>query len=138
EGNVVASFNRDMVLNQYNPIVEAEKDERHRSTANLFQKILEERTGVSQYINEGESLYAAYNPIGRTNWILIMAANRDEVLSEIPALQKIIIALTIAILLIGIIITYIIGNSIINPILRTVIHAKEIANLELRREVPEH
>ena len=137
KGTVVAHPDRELVLDQFNPIEKAKEGENHRSIADLFEKILSENVGVSTYNFRGNDLYAAYTPIEGTDWNFIVTANQKEVLSSIPALQKVIITFTGGVLLISIIITYIIGSSIANPIINAVEHSREIANLDITRNVSE-
>lgn len=88
EGTIVAYTDRGRVFDRWNPIKEATEDETQRPIAELFEKILAEKTGISKYSFEGKDLYAAYEPIPGTDWILVNIADENEVLSAIPALQK--------------------------------------------------
>ena len=72
QGVTVAHPDKEKVLAQYNPIDEAENDESLSSLANLFEKILEEKTGIQHYSYLGNKLYAGYHPltvpIGSLQW----------------------------------------------------------------------
>ena len=59
-------------------------------------------------------------------------------LSEIPVLQRNIILLAAAILLISIIIIYIIGHSITKPVIGVVKHSEKIASLDITQDVDEN
>jgi methyl-accepting chemotaxis protein len=137
KGNVVAHKDRDKVLNQFNPIEEAKKDESLKSLAIQIEKILEEKTGIGSYTLEGNDLYAAYSPIKGSNWILVIAANENEVLSSIFSLRNAIIIIMIVILLVSIVITYVLGHSISKPIIEAVKHTEKIANLDISQDVPQ-
>lgn len=134
-GTVVGHPDRDKVLNQFNPIEEVKSNESLRSLATLFEKVLTEKTGISSYFFEGNDLYAAYAPIKGTNWIFIITANEQEVLSAIPSLQKTIIFLMVVILIVSIAITYLIGNSITKPIIKIVKQSEKIANLDITENI---
>lgn len=134
-GNIVAHPEVTKVLNQYNPIIEAKNDESHKSLAELFERILEEKTGVSNYIFEGKNQYAGYVPVEGSNWTFIIAADEDEVLAAIPELQKNIIMVTVVILIISIVITFIVGNSITGPIIKAVEYSEAIANFDITRDI---
>lgn len=56
KGTLIAYQDRDLVLDQYNPFEELEKDESHRTTAHLFNKILSEKTGISHYNYQGQDM----------------------------------------------------------------------------------
>lgn len=136
-GTVVGHPDRDKVLNQFDPIEEVKSNESLRSLATLFEKVLAEKTGISSYFFEGKDLYAAYAPIKGTNWIFIITANEQEVLSAIPSLQKTIISLMVVILIVSIAITYLIGNSITKPIIKIVKQSEKIANLDITENISE-
>jgi methyl-accepting chemotaxis protein len=82
-------------------------------------------------------LYAAYSPIKGSNWILVIAANENEVLSSIFSLRNAIIIIMIVILLVSIVITYVLGHSISKPIIEAVKHTEKIANLDISQDVPQ-
>lgn len=137
EGIVVGHKDRDKVLNQYNPIEEAKTDKNQQSVATLFETILAEKEGVSDYKFNGQNLYAGYSPIGGSNWILVITADSDEVLSVIPKMRKGMMISIAVILLVSILITYFIGNSIATPIILAVKHSEKISNLDLTQDVSE-
>lgn len=136
EGTVVAHPTRDRVINQFNPIHEAEKDIELKTVAEVFKTILMEKTGTNNYIFNGNSLYAGYAPIKGTDWTIIITANKDEVLAALPGLQRKIAILALIILLISVIICYGIGTSIVKPILATIKHSQKIASLDITENIP--
>ena len=137
EGIVVGHKDREKVFDQYNPIEEAKNDKNQQSVATLFETILNERIGISNYKFNGEDLYAGYSPIEGSNWILVVTANADEVLSTIPKMRNGIIISIAIILLISIAVTYFIGSSIAKPIILAVEHSNRIAALDLTQDLPE-
>ena len=136
-GTIVAHPDREKVLNQFNPIEEVKTDESQKSVATLFEKIVKEKTGVSKYSYKGNDLYAGYAPVKGTDWIIVITANKNEILSAIPTLQKNILLVMAIILLASIAIVYLIGNSIAKPIIEAVKHTEKIANLDITQEVPQ-
>jgi methyl-accepting chemotaxis protein len=137
KGIVIAHPDREKVLKQFNPIEEVKNDKNLTSLATLFQKILTEKSGVSTYSFESNDMYAGYSSIKGTDWIFVIAANEEEVLSAVPALVTIILTVTIVILLISIVATYIIGDSMTKPIIRTIQHSEKIANLDITENIDE-
>lgn len=135
KGTVVAHPEREKVLNQFNPIEESKNDESLESLSALFDKILSEKKGISNYSYASNDLYAGYASIEGTDWIFIITANQIEVLSSIPDLVSIIVKFMIYILVISIIFTYLIGNSITNPIIRVVGYSKNIADLDITEDI---
>ncbi|MCT8140036.1 methyl-accepting chemotaxis protein [Anaerobacillus sp. CMMVII] len=133
-GTVIAHPNRDMVTDQFNPI--GAQDET-KSVGELFTKILEEKSGVNDYYYNGNHLYAGYAPIENTNWTLVITAFESEVLDALPGLSVKVLLITLIVLVISIILTYIIGTTIANPIINVIKHSEKIAKLDLTEDVPE-
>lgn len=137
-GTVVGHPDKEKVLNQYNPIKEAKNDENQKSVATMIEKALKESNGVSSYSFNGNDMYAGYAPIEGTNWIIVITANQREVLSAIPKLVGVNVSVMLIILVISIIITYLIGNSIVNPIIKIVNQSEKIANLDITEDISEN
>lgn len=134
-GTVIAHPDRTKVINQYNPIKEVEEDKSQKSMAKLFEKMISEESGVSNYTFEGTDLYVGYAPIKSTDWIMVIAADKGEILAAIPPLKRSILILVVLILIVSIVATYIIGNTIANPIINAVRHAKLIADLDITHDI---
>lgn len=130
EGTVVSHPDRNKVLNQFNPINEAQEDKSILSVAKLFEKILEKESGVSSYTFQGDKLLAGFTPIPDSEWLLVITANENEVMSEVGNLQKALFMVMVIILIISVAITSVIGNTIVKPIIEAVKFAKTIANLD--------
>ena len=130
-GTVIAHPDRDKVVNQYSPIEAAKKDSSLISVSNLIDKVIIAKNGVSTYKFDGNNLYAGYAPIEGTDWIFIITANQKEVLAAIPTLQNTLMIVIAITLLLSIVVTYLIGNSITKPIIKTVHHSEKIANLDI-------
>lgn len=139
KGTVVAHPDRDKVMNSFNPIELAKKDDSLSSPAKLFEKILSEKRGVNQYFYNGKNLYAAYAPVQGSNWIIVVTADSQEVLAAVPKLQKDILIAAVIILLVAIISVYGIGVSITRPIKAVVKAANHVASLDITHEIsPKH
>jgi methyl-accepting chemotaxis protein len=137
KGTTIAHPNRDLVLEQFNPIEAAETEESYKPVARLIEKMLAEQKGVSTYSYEGRNLYCAFAPIKNTDWILTITANEEEILQSLPTLQRNIILPTIVILLISIVFAYIIGNSTTKPLVSLAVFAEKIADLNVKDNVPD-
>ncbi len=135
KGTVIAHPDRDKVLNQFNPIEEVKENPALSSLSALFQKVTAEKTGINSYTYEGRDLYAGYAPIEGTDWIFVITADKNEVLSAIPVMQNTILAVTAILLILCIVLVYLIGNSITKPIINTVKHAEKIAALDISENV---
>ncbi|WP_069999067.1 methyl-accepting chemotaxis protein [Cellulosilyticum sp. I15G10I2] len=137
QGTVVGHPNRDQVFNQFNAIEEAKEKKELQSLGALTSQMIQEKSGIGAYKFNGKSLYASYAPIQNTNWILAVTADKEEILELLPKLQMAILHITLVILLISIALTYSIGNSIAKPLTQITMHAKNIAELDITKNVPD-
>lgn len=137
KGTIIAHPEIRRVQEQFNPIDAANEDRSQRSTADLFQKILVEKSGVNNYTTDAGDFFAGYAPIENTPWTIVVTANEGEVLSSISSLRVAIFLVLLVVLTLSIIITYIIGSSITKPIITAVNHAKVIADLDIRNDMKE-
>lgn len=135
QGTIISDADINRVINQWNPIIEAEEDEELKSVAENFQKIIEEKNGTSTYIYGGNDLYCGFAPIEETDWTIVITATRDEVLDALPSLQRNIIIVTLMVLIVSIIVCWVVGNSIAKPIILTAKHAEKIANLDITQDI---
>ena len=136
-GAIMADRDRDKVRSQFNPIYGSIQDERYKSEAELFEKMLEEKSGVSIYSFEENEYYAGYSPIEGTDWIFAVTAYKDEILSSVTELQQVMNRIIVIAIAVSVVFVYIIASSISGPIVVGVKHAKEIASLNLMQKVPE-
>lgn len=130
KGVVVAHYNRDYVMNQFDPITESQEDSSLDNLAEAFHKILDEKTGVSSYSFNGNDLYNAYTPIQGTNWILVNTALKSEVLLNVYNLVYAIMGITLIMIVITIILAIVIGRRIATPIVKITNIVKRQADLD--------
>lgn len=137
QGTVIAHRNRELVLDFFNPIEEVKTDKSIEDLANLFSKIIIEKTGTGSYHFNGKDVYAGYAAIPGTDWIFATVAEKDEFLQAIPALRNNLLFIMGPILLLVIALTFWLSNYISHPITLASEHAIVIGNLDLTRDVPE-
>lgn len=135
-GVIVGHPNRQMVMEQFNPIEAAKSDESVKSLATLIEKIIKDKKGVSSYNYNGKSLYAGFSPVEGTDWIFIITADENEVLASIPRMQRIIFNFLYIALAVGVIMVYILGTYITSPIIKSIQYSKKIADLNLSEDIP--
>lgn len=137
EGTVVGHPDRTLVKNQFNPIKQSKDDDSLQSLAVLYEEILMNKRGVSGYTFDSDNMYAGYSPIEGTNWMFIYTSHEDDVLAGIVPLRNTIFMIVGISLLLGIIFTYVLGNSISRPIKETVKFSKNISDLDISQDVPD-
>ncbi len=137
EGTIIAHQDREQVKNQVNPLTIGAEDESLASFQTLFEKILREKSGLDTYKREGEVHFVAYEPIEGTEWTLVIDAQKSDILSSIPRLQRNVLIASLFALFIGIIGTYYLSRKMIKPIEKVVEKAQVLSNLDLRDDLDE-
>lgn len=137
EGTVIGHKNIDLVNSQYNPIKEVETDKSIEALASTIQNAISKESGIGRYRFNGNQQYVSFSSIQGTEWTFILVASESEILAPISMLRNIILILVAVVLMISVIITYFIGNSISKPIIKTIEYAKRIASLNLSEDIDE-
>jgi methyl-accepting chemotaxis protein len=135
-GTVVGHPDREKVFSQFNPINELQNDASLEPLAKTFSQMIKDKKGLSTYLYEGRNVYAGYSPIEGTDWIFVITANEKEVLKSIPPFTTSMLVMACIILIVSIVITYLIGKAIVEPIVRIIKHSEKIAGLNISEEVP--
>ena len=136
-GTMVAHTDKQKVSNQFNPIEDVKNDESLRSIANLFENVISNMRGASEYNYEGHDLYAGYAPIQGTNWIYFINANKTDILSSVPILRKNIIISALIIFIITVIITAYLSTKISKPIVEVAGFSQNLAQLDITQDIPD-
>ncbi|WFA08611.1 methyl-accepting chemotaxis protein [Tissierella sp. Yu-01] len=137
EGTIVAHPDEKKVMEGYNPIKESNNDNSLNSFAELVMEINEIKIGRGSYSIDGKEYLVGFKPVEDTNWTIATVLEKDQVLSAIPALTQRITIIVIAILIVCMIFTYIIGSLISNPVIAISRISSDIANLDIRNNIPE-
>jgi methyl-accepting chemotaxis protein len=136
-GTVIAHPNKELVLSQFNPIEKSKEDASVQPLADTFQSILKEGIGLTKYDYDGESLYAGFERIKASNWIIVVTATKSEALAAIPALQLKMTTVVVIGLIISLIVLFIMGIAITKPIITISNISKKIAELDITENVPQ-
>ena len=115
-GVKIAHYNNELVLNMDNDLVNVETNKDLIELVGLEQKMIKGETGVGAYRYDSKNKLLAYAPVGGTNWSLAISVEKNEVLSELAGLIKIVIILAVIFLIISLIVMYLIANDITNKI----------------------
>ncbi len=135
QGTMIGHKNEDLVLNGVNYIEESKSDVTYIDLANVLTKMTQGTTGVDQYTYEGSIRYMGFAPIRGTNWSIAVGGYQADILSGLKELQRYILIATFILLIIGICLAFIIGNSITKPILSSIHHAVQIASLDISKDL---
>ncbi len=137
EGTVIAHPDKTLVTSLFNPIKQAEKDKSMASTAAFFKKVIKEKQGIYEYTYKGKEVYSAFAAIPNTNWHYVVTADKSEALSRVYDLMMVIAIVFAVAIIIGIVVTVLLGNSIADPIVNTVKQAEKIAGLDISANIDE-
>ena len=94
------------------------------------EHILTRASGSGNYYFEGTNRMAGFTGVEGSPWIVVIAIEEYEILEEVNEVRNIIIALTIFAIVLGAIITLIVGNSISKPILAAIEAVEKIGGLD--------
>ncbi|MDD3023974.1 MAG: methyl-accepting chemotaxis protein [Syntrophomonadaceae bacterium] len=138
QGNVIAHPKKELIINQYNPIVEAQKDSKLEPLANLVQMMIKGQPGYGKYLwTDGVDKFMAFAPVKGTDWSIAVTAPQNEVLIGLSAMKTRITIFGFIFLLIGMSISIYLGRLMSKPIKAAAMHAQMIAQGDLTIEIPE-
>lgn len=137
KGTVIAHHDRQKVIDQLNPMEKAKQDKSMESVARTFEKMLKEKQGFSRYFFNDKWIYNAYMPIEGTGWILSVTALESEFLQEVAKMQRQNMLVTLLVIVVGFIVSYVLGRMLAEPIIQIVKNTERIAELDLTGEIDE-
>jgi methyl-accepting chemotaxis protein len=115
-GVFVAHMDTDLVLNQFNPITEAAKDPAFISLADAIAEANRMGTGHVSYSYNGKAMEAGFTRISGFSWTVFVTSEQEELLAGITKLIRVFVLFAAGFMLIGVVIAYLLGHSIIRPI----------------------
>ena len=137
QGTIVGHGNTDLVIKQFNPIEDAKENPDLRQFAKIIEDhMVKGEKGTGQYLFEGTQRVMGYAPIEDGFWIVAVAVKNNEFLTSATALRNRLIFVAMGIVCIGVIISYVLGNSISTPIILASKHAQQIGKLNITMDVP--
>ncbi|WP_026893654.1 methyl-accepting chemotaxis protein [Clostridiisalibacter paucivorans] len=132
KGVAVGHSNIDYVLEQLNFIDIAEQDTDMKELAQLTEnEIIKGEVGSGEYFYDGKERIVGFSPIKGTDWIMIVAAEKAEILQSVNKLRNRLVMFSLIAVLIGIIITYIASGSLTKPIVVLTKVLQKFANYDL-------
>lgn len=128
QGVTVGHKNVDLVIAQDNDIENMKTDASLRELGELTQKMTARTVGSGEYTYNKVTKIAGYAPVEDTPWIIVFGIEESEVLASAKLLQGILVAISIAAILIGALVTYFVSSGIASPIKKVTNAAKQIAD----------
>ncbi|KZL89693.1 methyl-accepting chemotaxis protein [Clostridium magnum] len=132
---IANSNDKSLVVKRYNVVEEAKKDTKLQALADIEKKMAAGETGIGEYYYNGVYKYVGYAPVKGTEWSVGVNVFKNEILSELDSLKISVILSSMLFLLIGVLIVYIIANSMSKGIKSTSKHLELLAEGNLCEEV---
>ena len=93
-GTFIAHPNTELVTNQFNPIIEAEHNPSFRPWADVIEKALQQRNGISRYTYEGKKMIGRYAEVPGYPWVLFSSIERRDIDRQLVAMRVILIIIS--------------------------------------------
>ena len=137
EGTVIADTDKEKVTQRYNPMEESKENPELLDVAKAFQTMIDEKSGVTRYTLEGNTLYSGYSPIDGTEWSFVITAYQDEIMSAIPKMIRAIVIATVLVLLASLGVVLFLERSITGPLVDITKQSKKIGALDISENITE-
>ncbi|GHV83030.1 methyl-accepting chemotaxis protein [Spirochaetia bacterium] len=128
EGVITAHPDTNLVLTQFNPIKEAEKNKAYADFAAALGTVITQDSGIVSYLYLDSDEIAAFQPIRGTLWKILIIVNHSDFMHGINQLILYILIVTAVLLILGIGVAFFIGRSIAKPIITVAGTLKQISS----------
>ena len=135
DGIIVAHQDPSLVMNQFNPITEAQKDPSIKSWGDLAARAIKERSGNAEYTYDKKDLICAFTEIPGQPWVLVLSVERKEAMTHATRIRSIVLVIGAICGILGIIIAIIAGRSIAKPVIHIALTMKDIGKGDLTRRI---
>lgn len=135
-GTIIFHNDKQMIIEEANAISLKSTDESFKSLADSVEKMISDRTGVTEYKFGGSNMYAAFCPVKSfEDWTLILTAPKSEFTRGVWLSLAINIVLTIIVLVVVIIFLIKYISSIIKPVKSITNRLEKLSNGDLKTPV---
>lgn len=131
EGRTIGHRQRDLVIEEFNPINASLRDPRYAEWAAFMETVLTEPSGVERFTLDAEGIMAGFSSIEGTDWNIIVEAFESEVLEGVVTLRNSLLLTTFILLIVGVAIAVAFARRIANPIVRGVRFAERVGSGDL-------
>ena len=135
EGTISAHPNPDLVLKQFNPIKEAEKDPSLKSLGDMVATVIKEKSGTAAYVQDGKEMICAFTEIPGHRWLLILTMEKSEVTSHINDIRFTMFVIGGICVVFGVLFAMITGRSIAKPVVNMADTMKDVSKGDLTRRI---
>lgn len=137
DGTIYAHPNEQYVLDQRNAFEDIETGGDLKQLGLVMQDMDMSKPQTITYEFLGDRRYIGMSPVPGTNLLMGVGSYESEILKGVSMMRNKIFMTAAIIILVGSIAVYIIGGLITTPIISAVKHAQELANLDIKRDMPQ-
>jgi methyl-accepting chemotaxis protein len=130
QGVTIAHPDGERVMNQFNPITEAEKDPTLKSLGDMLSRTLPQKSGVDSYSYMDETLICGFAEVPGYPWTVYVVIEKSDFQASANRMLRIILGIGAVFTLIGIIIAIFISRVISKPVVRISEALKDISEGE--------
>ncbi|MCL2832070.1 MAG: methyl-accepting chemotaxis protein [Treponema sp.] len=137
EGTYAAHPDKNLVINQFNPINEVKNDPSLKSLADMISTVLKNKSGSMTYVDNGKQMFCAFTEVSGYPWKFILTMERNEAFGSESIIRNILLGIGAASTVLGIALAFLIGRSIANPVIKIAATLHDIGkgDLTLRTNV---
>ncbi len=137
EGTIISHIDTKYVYEAYNPIEDLKENTDAKEFAGVVSKVIGKNSGTESYNFNNEKRYAAFAPIEKTGWSIIVSERESVILSALGSFRVMTSIVSLILIIFVIAITYLIGHSISKPLSQVTSYAKLVGNLDVSTNLPE-
>jgi methyl-accepting chemotaxis protein len=137
EGTFVSHPDRNLILDQFNPLVKARDDSSLASLARFIQDVLDDKEDIEEYTYNSMIHIAGYARIPDTGWYLIGTVEKAEFMAEINRMmiQTLLFALGSAAVVV-ILLLVVVSVLLIKPVNQMEAAARALASMDFDIKIP--
>lgn len=137
-GKTIAHKDVERVISQENIIEQAASSKELSSMAAAVSRMAKGEEGVATYTFEGQEKIIAYAPVKTSGWSIGIIASRAEVLERAAGLKWAMLLVSLLIILLSLIMTFVLAKTITAPLSSAVSYLGVVADGDLTKRVNEH
>ncbi|MCL1929169.1 MAG: methyl-accepting chemotaxis protein [Treponema sp.] len=135
EGTAIAHQNTEMVKNQFNPIKQVDENPALKSLAEMTEKALVEKYGITRYTFNGKNMIGCYDPVPGYPWLLFSTIEKSDVDNQLVHMRYIIIAIGVLFLAVALVVAFFIGRSIVKPFVKIAVIMNDVGKGDLTNRI---
>lgn len=117
EGTFVGHPDYTLVSDQFNIIEEGKSNPEYEELSQLMSDhMASDEFGSGEYLFRGTERIVGYAQIADSNWVMVVGAEKSEIIDKINVVRNVLIILSVSAVVIGVLITYLVSGGIAKPI----------------------